>query len=82
MCISLGKTETHLWPENLASRQAAQQVQWRIQDFSSKFKQKLHTYYSTYCYVTWQDTKALHSPSHKDLQDASKTEKAFALRWS
>jgi len=44
------------------------------------FSERHNTYYSAYKYVTEEDSDALHSPSHPDLRDAPRTEKAIAAK--
>ena len=44
------------------------------------FSDNHNTYYSAYRYVTKKDSDSLHSPSHPDLRDAPKTDKAIAAK--
>ena len=41
-----------------------------------------NTYYTAYRYVTKEDSEALHSPNHPDLQEVPRTERAIACKKS
>ena len=71
MAIKLSKRARWLQVRNFLDENYGIQV---------NFSDKHNTYYSAYRYVTKEDSEALHSPSHPDLRDAPKTEKAIAAK--